>query len=139
MKKEEMKISDLYSLENTMAKELLEQFTYPWEVLAHIGDFVERLGETLPKDEYANPAEGIWIHKSAHIAPTAGIIAPVIIGPEAEVRHCAFIRGKVIVGILASLPVGHIGLHAKQTVLDLTHRFVCGYREDIDGQHQVPA
>ena len=46
---------------------------------------------------------------------------------------------KVIVGILASLPVGHIGLHAKQTVLDLTHRFVCGYREDIDGQHQVPA
>ena len=98
MKKEEMKISDLYSLENTVAKELLEQFTYPWEVLAHIGDFVERLGETLPKDEYANPAEGIWIHKSAHIAPTAGIIAPVIIGPEAEVRHCAFIRGKVIVG-----------------------------------------
>ena len=98
MKKEEMKISDLYSLENTMAKELLEQFTYPWEVLAHIGDFVERLGENLPKDEYANPAEGIWIHKSAHIAPTAGIIAPVIIGPEAEVRHCAFIRGKVIVG-----------------------------------------
>lgn len=57
MKKEEMKISDLYSLENSMAKELLEQFTYPWEVLAHIGDFVERLGETLPKDEYANPAE----------------------------------------------------------------------------------
>ena len=93
-----MKISDLYSLENTVAKELLEQFTYPWEVLAHIGDFVERLGETLPKNEYANPAEGIWIHKSAHIAPTAGIIAPVIIGPEAEVRHCAFIRGKVIVG-----------------------------------------
>ncbi len=98
MKKEEMKISDLYSLENTMAKELLEQFTYPWEALAHIGDFVERLGATLPREEYANPAEGIWIHKSAHIAPTAGIMAPVIIGPEAEVRHCAFIRGKVMIG-----------------------------------------
>ena len=98
MKKEEMKISSLYTLENTMAKELLEQFTYPWEALAHIGDFVERLGATLPKEEYANPAEGIWIHKSAHIAPTAGIIAPAIIGPEAEVRHCAFIRGNAIVG-----------------------------------------
>lgn len=99
MKKEEMKIRDLYSLENTMAKELLEQFTYPWEVLAHIGDFVERLGETLPKDEYANPAEGIWIHKSAHIAPTAGIIAPVIIGPGRQ--KCVTARssaGKVIVG-----------------------------------------
>ncbi len=98
MKKEEMKITDLYSLEHTMAKELLEQYAYPWEALAHIGEFVEHLGETLPKDEYANPAKGIWIHKTAHVAPTAGIMAPTIIGPEAEVRHCAFIRGKALVG-----------------------------------------
>ena len=66
MKKEEMKISDLYSLENTVAKELLEQFTYPWEVLAHIGDFVERLGETLPKNEYANPASGFTNLPTSH-------------------------------------------------------------------------
>ena len=98
MKKSEMKIKDLYSLENTMAKSLLEQFEYPWEALAHIGEYVEKLGAALPKDEYMNPAKGIWIHKSARVAPTAGIIGPVIIGPEAEVRHCAFIRGKVIIG-----------------------------------------
>mgnify|MGYP005916695199 CR=1 FL=1 len=95
---EALTVKENYSLDQTIAKDIFNGVTYPWEVLAHIGDFVERLGETLPKNEYANPAEGIWIHKSAHIAPTAGIIAPVIIGPEAEVRHCAFIRGKVIVG-----------------------------------------
>ena len=72
MKKSEMKIKDLYSLENTMAKSLLEQFEYPWEALAHIGEYVEKLGAALPKDEYMNPAKGIWIHKSARVAPTAG-------------------------------------------------------------------
>ena len=98
MKKSEMKIKDLYSLDHTMAKSLLEQFEYPWEALAHIGEYVEKLGESLSKNEYMNPAKGIWIHKSAKVAPTEGIIGPVIIGPEAEVRHCAFIRGKVIIG-----------------------------------------
>lgn len=98
MKKKEMKITDLFSLEHTMAKPLLEQYEYPWEVLPHIEEFVIKLGESLPKNEYANPAKGMWIHKSAKIAPTAGIIAPVIIGPKAEIRHGAFIRGKVIIG-----------------------------------------
>ncbi len=98
MKKSEMKVTKLYSLEHTMAKPLLEKYEYPWEALAHIGEFVKELGASLPKGEYANPAEGIWIHKSAKVAPTAGIIGPVIIGPEAEVRHCAFIRGKVLIG-----------------------------------------
>lgn len=98
MKKSEMKITELFDLERTMAKPLLEQYEYPWEVLPHIGEFILKLGAELPKSEYHNPAEGIWIHKTAKVAPTAGIIAPVIIGPCAEIRHCAFIRGKVIVG-----------------------------------------
>lgn len=98
MKKNETKITELYSLEHTMAKALLEEYDYPWEVLPHIGEFIKKLGASLPKSEYVNPHEGIWIHKSAKVAPTAGIIAPVIIGPCAEVRHCAFIRGKVLIG-----------------------------------------
>lgn len=98
MKKSEMKIKELYSLEHTMAKSLMEEYEYPWEVLPHIGEFVTKLGESLPKSEYANPTEGIWIHKTAKVAPTAGIIGPVIIGPAAEIRHCAYIRGKVLIG-----------------------------------------
>jgi NDP-sugar pyrophosphorylase family protein len=98
MKKAEMKTRELFSLNHTMAAPLLEKYENPWEALAHIGEFIYELGETLPKDEYVNPQEGMWIHKTAKIAPTAGIIAPVIIGPCAEIRHCAYIRGKVIVG-----------------------------------------
>ena len=79
MKKSEMKITDLYSLEHTMAKGLLEQFEYPWEVLPHIGEYLLKAGESLSKKEYMNPAKGIWIHKTAKVAPTAGIIGPVII------------------------------------------------------------
>lgn len=98
MKKSDLKIIDLFSLEHTMAKDFLGQFTYPWEALPHIGDFVEKLGSMLPESEYTNPAKGIWIHRTAKVAPTAGIMGPVIIGPEAEVRHCAFIRGKALIG-----------------------------------------
>lgn len=98
MKKSDMRICELYSLEHTMARELMEEYEYPWEVLPHIGDFIRKLGESLPKAEYDNPMEGMWIHKTARIAPTAGIIGPVIIGPAAEIRHCAYIRGKAIVG-----------------------------------------
>lgn len=98
MKKNETRITELYNLEHTMAKELMEEFEYPWEVLPNIGDYVRKLGESLPKSEYDHPMEGIWIHKTARVAPTAGIIGPVIIGPAAEIRHCAFIRGKVIIG-----------------------------------------
>ena len=98
MKKEEMKTAELYTLEHTMAKSLLEQFEYPWQALEHIGEFVENLGKTLSEEEYDNPVPGVWIHRTAKVAPTAGIMGPVVIGPGAEIRHCAFIRGKVLIG-----------------------------------------
>ena len=98
MKKEEMKTVELYTLEHTMAKSLLEQFEYPWQALEHIGEFVENLGKTLSEEEYDNPVPGVWIHRTAKVAPTAGIMGPVVIGPGAEIRHCAFIRGKVLIG-----------------------------------------
>lgn len=105
MKQTEMKITDLYDLEHTLAKPYLEGFTYPWEALEGLGEFVVKLGESLPSSEYANPMKGIWIHKKAKVAPTAGIIAPVIIGDSAEVRHGAFIRGNVLIG--ANVVVGN--------------------------------
>lgn len=98
MNKNEMKISELFTLEHTLAQPLMEQYEYPWEVLPHIGEFIQNLGATLPPSEYASPMKGLWIHKSAKVAPTAGIIAPAIIGEKAEIRHGAFIRGNVIIG-----------------------------------------
>ena len=95
---EECKIINLYNLEETIAKDLLETATYPWEVLPKISDFIIELGNTLDENVYDKKGENIWIAKSAKVAPTAYINGPAIIGEEAEIRHCAFIRGNAIVG-----------------------------------------
>ena len=91
-------VADLYDLTHTAAAPLLSPCRYPWEALAGIGDFILALGPTLPKEEYDNPAPSVWIARSAKVAPTASITGPCIIGPETEVRHCAFIRGNALVG-----------------------------------------
>lgn len=91
-------IKDLFDLAHTQAGEYLKQFTYPWEALAGIGDLILELGKKLDPDEYEERAEHVWVHKSAKIFPSAYLGAPCIIGPETEVRHCAFIRGNALVG-----------------------------------------
>ena len=95
---EECKIKNLYNLDETIAKELLENVTYPWEALPKIEEFIIELGKKLDTNIYEKKGENIWIAKSAKVAPTAYINGPVIIGEDAEIRHCAFIRGKAIVG-----------------------------------------
>ncbi len=92
-----IQIKDLYDLNETIAKDLFEGKTYPWEVLPEIGDFVMKLGETL-SDEFDHPEENIWIHKSVKIAKTATLNGPLIIDADTEVRPGAFIRGNVLVG-----------------------------------------
>ena len=92
------KISELFDMEHTIAAELFEGKEYPWEVLGDIKEYILKLGPTLPKDEFDNPSEGIWIAKDAKVYPSAYIGAPCIIDHGAEVRHCAFIRESAIVG-----------------------------------------
>ena len=94
----DIKITNLYDLSQTIAKDIFKGSTYPWEVLPKTGDFIIELGNTLNKDEYNLVGDNVWIAKSAKIAPTAFIAGPTIIGKNAEIRHCAFIRGKAIVG-----------------------------------------
>ena len=91
-------ISELYDLEHTIAAKLFEGKTYPWEVLDDIKAFILELGPTLPKDEFDNPAEGVWIAKDAKVFASAYIGSPCIIDHEAEVRQCAFLRCPAIVG-----------------------------------------
>lgn len=95
---ESCKIKNLYNLEETIAKELLEQVEYPWEVLPKISEFIIKLGKTLDKEIYEEKGENIWIAKTANVYPSAYIKGPAIIGENAEIRHCAFIRGNAIVG-----------------------------------------
>jgi len=93
-----VKITDLYDLSHTAAKDYLSNFTYPWEALKGISSFIIELGKTLIPDEYDNPAENVWVHKTAKVFPSAYLGAPCIIGAGTEVRHCAFIRGSALVG-----------------------------------------
>ena len=103
MRQEELqeacKVDQLFhQLEETLAKELLEQVTYPWEALKGIHDLILKLGPTLPEDIYEEREPQIWIARSAKVYPTATILAPAIIGPDTEVRPGAFIRGNALVG-----------------------------------------
>ena len=90
-------IKNLYDLTHTQAKEYLAGFTYPWEALGGISDFIVSLGAALT-EEYTQVAETVWVHKTAKIAPSAYIAGPCIIGADTEVRHCAFIRGSALIG-----------------------------------------
>lgn len=93
-----VKITDLFDLSHTAAAEYLSRFTYPWEALKGISNLIIELGNSLDPDEYDNPSENVWIHKTAKVFPSAYIGSPCIIGAGTEVRHCAFIRGSALVG-----------------------------------------
>ena len=91
-------INDLYDLDHTLAKDYLSQFIYPWEALKGIKEFILQLGPTLDPEEYEEVSENVWVHKTAKVFPSAYLGAPCIIGPNTEVRHCAFVRGSALVG-----------------------------------------
>lgn len=91
-------IKELYTLDETIAKDIFEGVTYPWEVLPKIGEFILKLGSMLPEDKFEQKGENVWIAKSAKVYPSAFINGPAIIDEDAEIRHCAFIRGNAIVG-----------------------------------------
>ena len=91
-------IENLYDLEHTLAKDYLQNFTYPWQALEGIQNLICQLGEGLSKEEYDEIAPKVWVHKQANIAPTAYIGAPCIVGAGTEIRHCAFIRGSALIG-----------------------------------------
>ena len=69
----ELTVQELYDLNETIAGELFEGVTYPWEVLPKIGEFIVKLGNTQPEDEYEKKGENISIAKSAKVAPSAYI------------------------------------------------------------------
>ena len=91
-------ISELYDLTHTLAADYLSQYTYPWEALRGLGDFIGgRLGPALGED-YTEVSPAVWVHRTAVVAPTAYLGEKCIIGPGTEVRHGAFVRGNALVG-----------------------------------------
>ena len=95
---ENAKIANLYDLSQSIAGQYLAQFTYPWEALAGISDFIRKIGPTLDPEKFEKRGEDIWVAKSANVFPSAYLGGPLIIDEDAEIRHCSFIRGSAIVG-----------------------------------------
>ena len=95
---DQIKINTMYTLDETMAKPLLLKYTYPWEALTHIGEFILELIDKLDKELYEEHGDNVWIAKSAKIYPNNYIAGPCIIGERTEVRPGAFIRGNALVG-----------------------------------------
>lgn len=93
-----LKTNDLYDLNHTRAASLLENTEYPWEVLPKIKEFIIQTGKNLPKEEFEEVSENVWIAKDAVIYPNNYIGAPCIIGHKTEIRPGAFIRGSALVG-----------------------------------------
>ncbi|WP_323089055.1 UDP-N-acetylglucosamine pyrophosphorylase [Allobaculum sp. JKK-2023] len=92
-----LKTKDLYSFEHSLAGEYLKQYEYPWQALKGIGDLIKQLSRDLG-DDYKELTPGVFVHETAKIFPSAYLNAPCIIGPNTEVRQCAFIRGNALVG-----------------------------------------
>ncbi len=95
---EQFTIKNLYQLEETIAAELFEGVVYPWELLPEISSFILELGKRLPADKFTQVKENIWVANSAKVAPSACLNGPLIVDEEAEIRHCAFVRGNALVG-----------------------------------------
>lgn len=98
MNKDESCISSLFDLAHTEAASYLKNFSFPWEALKGIKEYIIQYGSTLDPEEYDHPEEYVWIHKTANVFKSAYIGSPCIIGKNTEVRHCAFIRGSAFIG-----------------------------------------
>ncbi len=85
-------------LSKTIAADLFCGVSNVWEVLPRLGEYIRTLGAALPAEEYECRGENIWVARDAIVAGSAYIVGPCIIDHEAEVRHCAFIRGNALIG-----------------------------------------
>ena len=93
-----LRISELFDLSHTLAKEYLSSFVYPHEAVGGIKTMIASIGPLLPKDTYTEISEHVWVAKDAIVAPTAFLGEYTVIGPKTEVRHCAFVRGAALFG-----------------------------------------
>ncbi len=98
MTKEDMKISCLFDLSHTAAAEYMRRYEYPWEILSHIGEIIDEIGESLSPGEYEKRGEHVWVARSANVFESAYLGDHIIIGKDTEVRHCAFVRSNALIG-----------------------------------------
>lgn len=95
---QKLNVNELLDLNFTLTAEWFRPLTAPWEVLPLIKEKIVALGESLPRDRFVEVEPQIWVAVSAKVASSAHLTAPCIIDEEAEIRHCAFLRGNTVIG-----------------------------------------
>ncbi|HOA55067.1 MAG: hypothetical protein WAP56_00360 [Acetivibrionales bacterium] len=93
----DVRINDLFDLNECFEKDIFNGLEYPWEILPEIKTFLLEFAKTLPAD-FEQISECVWVGKGTTIEKTVTIKGPAIIGYNCEIRHCAFIREYVIIG-----------------------------------------
>ena len=94
---EQLTIKNLYNhMDETIAKDIFEGATYPWEILPKISGFIKELGKTLPADEYDQVGEDVWIAKSATVFQTAFIRGNAIVGEGAVVGNSTELKNVIL-------------------------------------------
>ncbi len=90
--------NNLLDTTHTIAYKIFSGKKYAFEVLPEIKNFIAELSLTLDREKFDDLGNGIFVAKTAKITKSAFVTGPCIIDEYAEIRHCAFIRGGVIVG-----------------------------------------
>ena len=93
-----LETGNLLDTQHTIASDIFEGKRYAFEVLPEIKEFIRQLSMTLDSHKFDDLGNGVFVAKSAKVASSASITGPCIIDEDAEIRHCAFIRGNTIVG-----------------------------------------
>lgn len=89
---------ELLDLSHTLAKPAFLDVKYPWEVLNLIKTLIVSIGNSLSADEYEQISQDVWVAKDAHVFDSVYLAGPTIVGHNAEIRHCAFVRGAALIG-----------------------------------------
>jgi UDP-N-acetylglucosamine diphosphorylase / glucose-1-phosphate thymidylyltransferase / UDP-N-acetylgalactosamine diphosphorylase / glucosamine-1-phosphate N-acetyltransferase / galactosamine-1-phosphate N-acetyltransferase len=68
----------------------------PWTATEHASSIVETLAEQLVADDsWDCSRNGIAVHLSASVSPSAIVDSPAVIGPDVHISHGAYLRGGV--------------------------------------------
>lgn len=110
-----VKIKDLYDCRTDYLRVLFEKYTFPWEILPEIKQYILSLVKSGLSD-FEEIKSGVFVGKNVKIYPTAVIEGPAIIGEGTEIRPGAFIRGNVITG--ANCVIGNSSELKNSVLLD---------------------
>ena len=112
---ENAKIKNMYDLSQSIAGEYLSQFTYPWEALKGISEFIKKLGPTLDPEKFEKRGEDIRgsaiIGKGSVVGNSTEIKNDIIFN-TVQVPHYNYV-GDSILGYKSHMGAGSITSNVK--------------------------